>query len=136
MRFRSVLVLLLGIILWPVKVVRACYYAWRDITELYRPFELTDIKWDNRPEVKNGDLNTRAISEASHLYTRFGRCDRCSNEIWYRIIYTSAGIPIATLLCWRCAWELVQTSDNVQVINLTYQRRKWLDENTKEPPKG
>lgn len=121
---------------WLKRLFRNVKDAWRDIKELSRPHSYSDVNWNPLPWRAENVAIAREESLGPYDYARFGRCDRCEREVWYKIVYASAGVPVCTLLCLTCSTDMVQSSPHILVCHITAQRDKWRREQWDRETKG
>lgn len=112
----------------PFRFLWAAMEAWRDVQELSRPYSYSDSNWHPYQMGEVDEAANRTISTPEYDYARYGKCDLCEREVWYKIVYSSAGIPVATLLCFTCAYNLVSSSPHILVCHITAQRDRYCRE--------
>ena len=108
--------------------------AWRDIAELtrvYAPSDFVDYRHleetCNEPPVNDAPPDADEVKDC-------GRCNWCERAVWYKITYSSAGIPVPVLLCYRCGWDLVQRSPHILEAHLTARRARRIRRGGEQPP--
>lgn len=109
---------------------------WRTMVELSRPYEPAERPVKQPEVVKANAWSNQGTVSVSHNYSRFGKCDMCDSEAWYKVPYTSAGLNLISILCWDCTTDILQNNPNVKVIVLTKARSEWCDEQVRTSPSG